>query len=169
MKHHQWLTLSRHHAEQIMRTRNGYRLDLAPFKPRSGHEDEYAYLSAVLGFLDALDGAKAWSVPDINDGNVFRLHSDPQGGRGIGQGVCHTYVHWGSQNPDMYSKGRKASRKHPFMFTAISMPLLLKLRRSPALFARKFHENCTILKHHTILSDGVISLLDPSHAASRSQ
>lgn len=143
VKHHQWVVLTRPHAERIASPADGYRFPMGDYGAKCC-EDEFAYLAAVLGTVrSSKDSSRAVAIPDINSGHPIDLDHPTE------QGSCSTYVWWpdyAKESPfrDVSPDGCALRSSYPAVFTEVPKAFLLRLRASPFLFARKFAANCTV-------------------------
>lgn len=162
-KIHQWLSLTRSHVQLLMSAPGGYRFPLWEDYKRDCCEDEFAYLTGVLGQLSFTnESKKSWTIPQINGGIPLEYPREEA------QGVCHTFVLW-YEGDDPLQKGMdlhgsvyvKDSIQHPAQFKEVTPAFLKELRDSSFLFARKFDVGCTLKEKKVSFLTGLARLLWP--------
>lgn len=167
LKHHQWVVLSRGHAELFVRewvpvnaqshwqvwlksgTWQGHDRHIAPqsfYYPASANTctDEWAFMATIFGALEPMNGARY--LPGFGGGHIdMNTH--------LTQGRCRTWTYWdntwdpdatalgGSIANDFYGSRMSCYPKchaRPATLEKVSHSSLHALRKSPFLFARKF-------------------------------
>lgn len=180
LKHHQWVALSRTHAELIVRdwiavnaqsqwkvwlktgTWKGHNRYVWPqsfYYPAAANTctDEWAFMATIYGALEPMSGAR---------------HLDGFGGGHIdmntqaSQGRCRTWSYWDNTwDPaatalasqianDFYGSSMTCFPKchaRPAELTKVSTSSLHALRRSPFLFARKFSTSIWMPNYESII------------------
>jgi len=182
IKHHQWVVLSRSHAEMLVRDwvpvngNSEWRIWLKSGAWQGQHRvvtphsfyypaqantctDEYAFMATIFGALEPMSGARY--LPGFGGGHIdMNTHAS--------QGRCRTWSYWnynwdpaatavGSEIAnDFY--GSKIScypncQARPAEMEKLSAGSLHALRRSPFLFARKFSPTIWMPGYERIVFD----------------
>jgi len=180
LKHHQWVVLSRAHAEMLGRdwvpvnaqkewriwlksgTWQGHARNVKPqnfFYPAAANTctDEWAFMATIFGALEPMNGARY--LPGFGGGHI---DMDTR----ITQGRCRTWSYWdnswdpastalGSQIAnDFYGSKMSCYPKchaRPASLEKLSQSSLHALRKSPFLFARKFSSTIWLPHFYTIV------------------
>jgi len=180
LKHHQWVVLSRSHAEMIVRdwvpvnarsewkvwlksgTWQGESRNVMPqnfYYPAAANTctDEWAFMATVFGALEPMSGARY--LPGFGGGHIdMNTRSS--------QGRCRTWTFWdnnwdpaaatlGSQIAnDFYGSKMSCYPKchaRPASLERLSARSLRALRKSPFLFARKFSSSAWMPHYYNIV------------------
>lgn len=180
LKHHQWVVLSRDHAQMFVRdwqpvnARSEWNVHLKTGKWQGGEKkvfpqsfyypaaantctDEWAFMATIFGALETLNGARY--LPGFGGGHIDMDALTTQG-------RCRTWTYWdnswdqattalGSQIAnDFYGSRMSCYPKchaRPASLQKLSHSSLHALRRSPFLFARKFIPNMWMPQFYAIV------------------
>lgn len=180
LKHHQWVVLSRAHAEILVRdwvpvnaksewkiwlktgTWQGHGRNVQPqnfYYPASANTctDEWAFMATIFGALEPMGGSRY--LPGFGGGHIdMDTH--------VQQGRCRTWTYWdNSWDPsatalaseianDYYGSTMSCYPKchaRPASLDKLSQSSLRALRQSPFLFARKFSSTMWMPRFYSIL------------------
>mmetsp|Transcript_41024 Transcript_41024/g.87382 ORF Transcript_41024/g.87382 Transcript_41024/m.87382 type:complete len:468 (+) Transcript_41024:171-1574(+) len=155
VKHHQWITLSRKHAEKSVERASGLgdlmqRFQLNMGFRNTGCRDEFWHFATIYPSLNVTGDTATVTLQGFNGGPLDIGDSEIQG-------RCDTFVHWvprasgkinnitrvaqelaGDRGTDM----DPPTEKRPASFRRLSRHALTALRDSSFLFARKVEESC---------------------------
>lgn len=180
IKHHQWVVLSREHAELFVKdwvpvdhravwqvwlrdeSWKGKERFVSPqhfHRKDAGCADEYAFMGTIYGAVEPKSGARkldhfggGWLATD-----GLKTHNT--------QGRCRTFTYWGDQEgPNFASVARQIRTDwgsqmscyprchvHPASFGKLTMKSLQVLRHSEFLFVRKFPVGAQLPDYETIV------------------
>lgn len=179
VKHHQWLVLSRNHA-QMVNARTDWNLDImSRFKLNNGYHnlgclDEFWYFATIFKTFELSGKPESFRLDAFSGGDLWTTSYEIQG-------QCDTFVNWhpeasGTNNnitrlaqalsidpgteltPHTTWTGRPASIKR------FSQSALAEMRRSPFLFIRKVDDGAAFSGCGSLTDafDGLI-LSEPPH------
>ncbi|CAJ1408734.1 unnamed protein product [Effrenium voratum] len=162
-KHHQWMVLSRQHAEKAVQEDGMFPTLLKELKVNSGLpgtvsgcNDEFWHFNALYAGIN-VTGVSDTSLVHLEGmaGGDIKYDSDHL------QGQCDTFVYWQSKNDGDGKEKQLGSllevdafthlshkAGHPCEFTSLGSRSIRALRKSPFLFARKVMPQCTVSGQH---------------------
>lgn len=177
LKHHQWMVLSRQHAEKAVKEDGMFPSLLEELRVNSGLpgtisgcDDEFWHFNALYAGIN-VTGSLETATVHLNGIAGEDIHYSAH----QLQGQCDTFVYWQSANDGETGTAKKLgtlleadafthlSHKagHPCEITSLGSRSLRALRDSPFLFARKVMPDCSVHGRFRDLTDAFDALVFP--------
>mmetsp|Transcript_102899 Transcript_102899/g.286572 ORF Transcript_102899/g.286572 Transcript_102899/m.286572 type:complete len:490 (-) Transcript_102899:190-1659(-) len=155
VKHHQWIVLSRNHAEESVRHEGEHQNLMKDFQLNMGFQntgclDEFWHFLVLFSSLNLTGRPMSIHLQGFHGGPLSTSDTEVQG-------HCDTFVHWVPRASGVSNNATRlassllsdpgtdmvpASETRPASLGRLSRTALEKLRKSPFLFARKIEDEC---------------------------